>query len=130
MRILVVEDQTTAAEALQLLLEEDGHEVALAATFESALTLIDEASKTGSHCYDVAFLDLKLPDGDGRQLVSRMKTACPKSRVYLATGSAVLQNDSQGLRFEDMAELAAQLGADGCIGKPINYEELTKLVHN
>lgn len=126
----MVEDQKAAAEALQLLLEGDGHDVVLAATYASAVDRISAASGLANHPYDVVFLDLKLPDGDGRELVSLVKKACPESRVYLATGSAVLQNDTEGLRFEDTAELAAKLGADGCIGKPINYEELCRLVEN
>ena len=128
-RILVVEDQRVAAEAIQLLLEADGHEVVVAATFESAVKHLN-AVKDVANPYHVALLDLKLPDGDGRQLVSLVKAACPKSRVYLATGSVVLQNDSNGLRFENTAELAAQLGADGCIGKPINYDKLCTLIQN
>ena len=128
MRILVVEDQTSAAEALQLLLEADGHDVVVAASYRSAVELIEAASRT--HCFDVTFLDLKLPDGDGRDLVALVKTKCPETRIYLATGSAVLQNDQDGLRFEDTSELAKKLGADGSIGKPIDYEQLCRLVHN
>ncbi len=127
MRILVVEDQTSAAEALQLLLEADGHEVVLAASYHSAVQLIESATAL---CFDVTFLDLKLPDGDGRDLVAMVREKCPGTRIYLATGSAVLQNDAEGLRFEDTSELARQLGADGCLGKPIDYEELCRLVHN
>lgn len=128
MRILVVEDQTSAAEALQLLLEADGHDVVVAASYRSAVELIEAAADT--HCFDVTFLDLKLPDGDGRDLVALVKDKCPETRIYLATGSAVLQNDQDGLRFEDTSELAKELGADGAIGKPIDYEQLCRLVHN
>lgn len=130
MRILVVEDQLAAAEALQFLLEADGHEVVLAVSYGAAVKHIDSAARGTHDAFDVALLDLKLPDGDGRNLVRLVKDACPNSRVILATGSAVLQNDDDGLRFEDTHELARDLGADGCIGKPINYEELSLLVAN
>jgi CheY-like chemotaxis protein len=127
-RILVVEDQSSAAEALQLLLEADGHDVVVAASYEKAVELVEAAANT--QCFDVTFLDLKLPDGDGRDLVALVKGKCPQTRIYLATGSAVLQNDQDGLRFEDTSELARKLGADGAIGKPIDYEQLCRLVQN
>lgn len=128
MRILVVEDQLSAAEALQQLLEFDGHDVVIAPSYQSASACIAAADAASGTSYDIVLLDLKLPDGDGRDLVALTRAGCPKARIYLATGSAVLHDDHEGLRFEDMAELVKQLGADGCLGKPIDYDELMRVI--
>ncbi len=111
-----------AAEALRMLLEDDGHEVVLAPTYGAAVKAI------GLDPYDVALLDINLPDGDGSELVAPVRSRCPQAKVYLVTGSTVLENTEEDVRFKDLHVMAMQLGADGLIGKPIEYEHLLGLV--
>jgi DNA-binding response OmpR family regulator len=119
-RILLLEDDKNAGAALSELLELDGHEVCLAATLAAARDYIAD------HTFDVALLDIQLPDGDGKSLVSLLKQR--QTRVYLATGSTKLTLNSPVLTFEDPEELARSCGADGALSKPIDYQHLINLL--
>lgn len=120
----MVEDKEVAAAALCMLLEDDGHVVTIAKSYAAAL----EAIEGDSH--DVALLDISLPDGDGKDLVGVVKARWPSTKVFLATGSAVLEHSHEDLRFEDIEEVAAKVGADGCLSKPIDYGRLTALLNS
>ncbi len=83
MRILIVEDHRFFSEALELLLaqrlSEDGAgdaEFRLAATLADGLRIAEEEGP-----FDVAVVDLLLPDGDGTEVVRRVKAAHPQTRV-------------------------------------------------
>jgi two-component system response regulator VanR len=60
-RILVVEDALDICTGLQFLLEDAGYEVALARNAHEALALLAKSS------YDLAVVDLRMPDEAGRQ---------------------------------------------------------------
>ena len=62
MRILVVEDSPPTRDLLQRSLEENGHVVTLAARYATGLRLAGEGE------FDVAIVDVTLPDGDGLSL--------------------------------------------------------------
>ena len=74
MRILLVEDDGDLAEVMALGLRDESYAVDVARTRAAAEDLLRTTD------YDVACLDLGLPDGDGLDLVRR-----------LATGSAGLR---------------------------------------
>lgn len=57
--VLLVEDNTIAAMAGKLIIEHSGCDVDIATSGKEALRLID------SHCYDLIFMDVGLPDCDG-----------------------------------------------------------------
>jgi DNA-binding NarL/FixJ family response regulator len=105
-RILIVEDHRFFSEALRLMLgrrlcEEHGEdaEFRLAATVTDGLRIADEERP-----FDVAIVDLMLPDGDGTEVVRRIKASYPETRV--AVLSSVL--DISG---------ALEAGADEAMGK-------------
>ena len=105
-RILIVEDHHVFSEALELLLgkrlreERVGRaEFRRAATVAGGLGLVHEDGP-----FDVAIVDLTLPDGDGAEVLGEIRAAHPRTRV--AVLGAV--SDLSG------AQLA---GAGGTIGK-------------
>ena len=67
-KILVVEDDQTISMGLEYYLVQEGFEVVLAGSIQSALL---ELSKNTS--FDLALLDLGLPDGNGFDLYQKMK---------------------------------------------------------
>jgi len=71
-RILVVEDDPDQRRLLTLVLRARGHDVVECATFAEA---------QGAEPCDVAFVDRRLPDGDGFELARSLP-----GRVYLLTG--------------------------------------------
>ena len=74
MDILVVEDDTISARALSRLLKFKGHAIEVAATCREALAAAEIFR------FDLAILDLTLPDGDGCDLLARLLTRRPVSQ--------------------------------------------------
>lgn len=77
--VLIVEDLESSAEALARLLALWGYTVARTITLEGARRALSHV--TPRHC----FVDVQLPDGDGRTLVAEIKAAHPQCRVFLWT---------------------------------------------
>ncbi len=87
-RILIVEDHVFFSEALVLVLgrriaEESGEipEFRRAALVAEGLRLADEGP------FDLAVVDLMLPDGDGTDVVRRIKATSPETRVAVLSSA-------------------------------------------
>ena len=122
MQVLLVEDQAVAAQALQLLLEEEGHEVVIAGSYAEALAALER------QVYECVLLDLSLPDGAGSDLVPLIRQRCPRATIYAVTGSAPMEITDEGIHFTDRKVLAEQLGVDDCLSKPIDFAKLLELI--
>lgn len=68
LRILAVDDHEDSARAVAMLLRRAGHEVTTAHTLAGALAL-----GTGSAAPDLLLCDIDLPDGDGCELLRRLR---------------------------------------------------------
>ena len=100
-RVMIVEDHSAFAQALELVLGRmDGTEVVLARTIEEGRTLLRDGGP-----FDLAVLDLMLPDGDGTELVEDLRHHHPKTPVVLLSAR------------DDIADFAAKAGADAAIPK-------------
>jgi len=77
-RVLLVEDHALVVDALTILLESGGHEVRAAATVADAVRRAVEAP------VDVLLLDLTLPDGDGLDVLARLRDAGALPSVAVA----------------------------------------------
>lgn len=108
MRVLLVEDDLTAAHGLSLILKRSGAIVEHAATGEEALGL------TRHYEYDIVLLDVILPDVKGYEVVRRMRTLRNDTPVLILSGLSRPQAKIKGL----------SLGADDFITKPFNTSEL------
>jgi len=111
-RILIVDDDRDILESLQMLLKAKGYEIETAETGKEALEKFTAAS------FDLALLDVKLPDMDGTELLGKLRTGFHHTIKIMLTGSA---------SRKDMVE-SLSLGADGYILKPIKPRELMKLL--
>ena len=69
--ILLVEDDPTLGYLLREYLTMNGFEISLAKTASEALQLLD------SHIFELAILDVMLPDKDGFELVKNIKSIHP-----------------------------------------------------
>jgi len=78
LRVFVVENHQDSAKYIRLYLEHVGHEVTAAEDMATALKLFP-----GSTC-DVLISDIALPDGDGWQLMERIKTARPVLTISMS----------------------------------------------
>jgi DNA-binding NtrC family response regulator len=107
-RILVVDDEEGIRKSLKAVLEEEGYHVDTAENGQEAIA----KSKTGS--YNLALVDIRLPDMDGVELLTSMSGTAPKMVRIIVTGYPSLDNAIQ----------AVNRGVDGYIVKPFTMEQL------
>jgi two-component system cell cycle sensor histidine kinase/response regulator CckA len=113
-KILIVDDEPRMCESLRLLLGKQGYDIQTATSGNEALGLISHES------FDLALLDLVMPDMDGHQLMDQINSKFPDTIVIVITGHASL----------DSAVWALRRGAYDYLRKPFEYEELIKRVQN
>jgi signal transduction histidine kinase len=106
-RVLVVDDNAAFLDNLQELLGDAGYAVHGASNCRAAR----ERAREG---FDVALVDLRLPDGDGTALAAELKEGSPDSEVVLLTGFATLET----------AVAAVRAGACAYLMKPCAPQEL------
>jgi DNA-binding NtrC family response regulator len=111
-RILVVDDEYSVRDSLKSWFRKDGHEVAAAANAGEALQLLDEQK------FDVAIVDIKMPDMDGVELQEHFQQIDPQLAVIMITAFASV----------DTAVRTLKQGAFDYVSKPIDPDELSHLV--
>ena len=109
--VLIVDDDEFLTDTFKVLLEDAGFYVETANTGNQALL---KASKMD---FDMAILDLKLPDTTGNELSRRLKDRNSDINVVLLTGNMDM--------LENMDP--SQLGTDEVLLKPITPDELLKI---
>src|SRR5438045_2711859 len=110
-RIVVVDDERSMREFLDVLLVREGHTVEAVADVRSALALLGKAPR------DLVFSDLKLPDGSGMDVLTWVRQNQPETQVIMMTAFATTEN----------AVLAMRLGAYDYQLKPFKVDELVAL---
>ena len=112
--ILIVDDDEIILETLRDFLESKGYAVATAATAKEAM------EKSGSRNFNLALLDIKLPDMEGTELLRKLHSVTPRMMKVMITAHGTLRNAVDSVNF----------GADGYLLKPINQGELLKIVES
>lgn len=112
-RILILDDESSLRTALFRVLDRKGFSVITASKIEEAKTLCQ-----GETAIDLAIVDLQLPDGDGIDFMTYLKTMNPASQVIILTGNATIES----------AIRATQKGAFHFVTKPFNLDELLSLM--
>ncbi len=79
-KILVIEDDRTLLEAWQTLLEIKGYDVDIADNGRTALDLWEK------NIYDVILADLRIPEVDGREVISTIKERQPYTQIIIISG--------------------------------------------
>jgi DNA-binding response OmpR family regulator len=111
-RILIVDDDEAILESLKAILELKGYKIDTAKTGQEAI------EKSKANFYNLALLDIKLPDMEGTDPLVKMHGSEPKMMKVMLTGFPSLEN----------AVRALNLGADAYLMKPINPKELLKVI--
>ena len=112
-RILVVEDEEIIRTSLCEFLSEEGYEVVVAESVESARTLSDSQPYVDSG-FDVAICDVQLPDGDGIELLGELIQRNPNTAGLVITAYATVDN----------AVKAFGAGAFDYLVKPVIFDDL------
>ena len=110
--ILVVDDDGNIRKMLSSILEEEGYTVE---TVENGKQAIKASEKT---YFDLALVDIILPDMKGVELLLELKRTQPKMIKIIITGAPTLEN----------AIKAVNRGASGYVLKPFDVEELLSMI--
>ncbi len=95
LRILLVDDDPMVLDALQAVLEADGHVVTAADGGQNGIDMFRAASERGN-AFSVVITDLGMPSVDGRAVARAVKEASPQTPVLLLTGwGAQMQADGE-----------------------------------
>jgi PAS domain S-box-containing protein len=113
-KVLFVDDESRLCESITYLLKAKDYEVATAACGQDALDLIAD------NIFDLAILDVHLPDMLGTRLMGDIKTQHPDTIFIIITGDADV----------DSAIAALKCGAYDYLRKPFEFEELLTTVEN
>lgn len=111
-RILVVDDESTLAELLAMAFSYQSWEPRIAGTVQDALAAAREAD------FDAAVLDIMLPDGDGVDLMARLRRRDDDLPVLFLTAKDAIDDRVTGLRA----------GGDDYVTKPFNLDEVVARV--
>jgi CheY-like chemotaxis protein len=113
-RILLVDDNADATEALGTLLELEGHEVKWALSGPEALSIVE------SFTPDVALIDISMPGMDGLELAQllRQRAQCSLTKLVALTGYA-----AAATRLEAVDE-----GFDCHLIKPLSLDDLADVL--
>ncbi|MCO5166757.1 MAG: sigma-54 dependent transcriptional regulator [Planctomycetes bacterium] len=112
--VLVVDDDPGVRDAVSGALARQGHSVRLAGTLAHARRECAQASP------DAVFLDLRLPDGDGMDLLAEVRQRAPHVEVVVITGFGDV----------DLAVRALRLGAKDLLEKPFTNEQIAAAVQD
>ncbi len=107
-RVLVVDDEPTLLRALEALLRKNGHDVV---ALESPIVATQRLAQEE---FDVALLDVKMPDLSGLELLNAVKHRRPEIEVIMMTGHATVET----------ALAALKAGAYDYLTKPFEDVEL------
>ena len=110
--ILVVDDDKSILRTFTRILQKNGYEIDVAETGKEAI------EKAENRNYDFALIDIRLPDMDGTDLLSRLKRQLQRTIKIMITGFPSLETGVKAL----------DEGADAYLVKPVKPQELLMLL--
>jgi two-component system response regulator PilR (NtrC family) len=113
-RILVVDDEESMRQLLEIALGKEGYHLTLAESGKKAIQLFDKSS------YDLVISDIKMDDMSGVEVLRHIKETDPPVPVIMVTAYASAETAVEALR----------LGAYDYLTKPFKLEELKANIRN
>ena len=110
--ILVVDDDKSILRTFTRILQKSGYEIDVAETGKEAV------EKTANRHYDLALVDIRLPDIDGTELLAKLKKPLQQTVKIMITGFPSLETGVKAL----------DEGADAYLVKPVKPQELLVLL--
>ena len=111
-RILAIDDDENIRKVILAILEDEGYIV------DSVGTAREAIERSRRKVYNVALIDIRLPDMEGIELLTKFKDTTPRMRKIIVTGYPTLQN----------AVDAVNKGADAYIVKPFDVRKVLKTI--
>lgn len=110
--LLVVDDEPIVGAVMKRLAEPVGFEVVVCSSAAEGVAALSRRPA------DMAFVDLRMPDTDGIDLLRQIRDMVPACEVVLMSGFATI----------DSAVEAVKLGARDYLTKPLDFERVTALL--
>lgn len=114
LRILVVDDEALIRWSLAQTLSAAGHETVEAIDGADAIRAVSGVATP----FDVALVDLRLPDSNGLSLLSRLRRISPTTQIVLMTAFGT----------PEIVQGALDLGVFRVVAKPLDMDDLSTLV--
>lgn len=111
-KILIVDDETEIVESLSQILTEEGY------SCDAAYTGLEAIDKAKATFFDVALVDIRLPDMEGTDLISQINENNPKLIKIMVTGYPEVENTIVSLNK----------GVHGFVVKPLNPDKLLDMI--
>jgi two-component system, cell cycle response regulator CtrA len=113
MRVLLIEDDSSLAQSIELMLKSESFNV-------YTTDLGEEGVDLGRlYDYDIILLDLNLPDMSGFEVLRSLRVSKVKTPILILSGIASIEHKVKGLGY----------GADDYMTKPFHKTELIARVH-
>src|SRR5579885_133716 len=109
---LVVDDEPAICDLLAITLRRMGVES------EAVTTLTEARERLNRRAYDLCLTDMRLPDGDGLELVAHIQNRFPNTPVAVITAHGNMESAIQALKS----------GAFDFVTKPVDLAVLKRLV--
>lgn len=113
-RVLVVDDEPKVLSTIQMALKIEGYQVDVAGGIGVA------KERVSKETYDAALLDVSLPDGNGVQFLSHLKSEAPDVVCIMMSGQATVE----------LAVEATRLGAIDFLEKPVSTDRMLISLRN
>ncbi len=113
-RILIVDDEQSMREMLAILLKKEGFAI------ETAGSRAEAAKALAGEPVDLVLTDVRLPDGDGLEVLRHVKAASPGTGVIVMTAYGTTET----------AVAARKLGAEAYLLKPFDVDEVRVVIRD
>ena len=113
-KILVIDDDPQIRSTFKAILSGEGYQVDVAETGKEAI------EKTEKKWYNLALIDIRLPDINGTQLLTELKEGSPKMRKIMVTGFPTLPNAVEALNKQ----------ANAYLTKPVEIPKMLKIIRD
>ena len=110
--ILVVDDKKVIQDFFDFTLGYYGHHITVVQDPNLVARLVQVT------LFDIAFLDMVMPQKDGVEVLKEIKTIRPSLPVVMMSGYSVQEQKDEAIR----------LGASGCLKKPFELEDVRKVI--
>ncbi len=116
-RILIIDDEELVRLTIRQMLEDDGHTIAEAENGNEGI------SKLADFEADLIITDLLMPDKEGLEMITEIRSSHPELKIIAMSGGARFN----GLHYLDSAK---KLGAHEILPKPFSSQVLRGVIGN
>ena len=111
-KVLVVDDKKVIGDFFDFTLGYFGHDITVVHDSREALKVAQEKE------FDIAFLDIMMPERNGVDVLREMKSVIPHLPVVMMSGYSL----------QEMKDEAMQLGAAWCLKKPFELDDVRQVM--